>query len=378
MNVSALGFGCMRFPTTDGKATSGAIDEKIARKMLRCAIDAGVNYVDTAYPYHEQESEHLVGRVLKDGYRDRVFLATKMPVWLVEAPGDFDKYLNTQLARLQTDTIDFYLLHALDTGRWDKMQRLNALDWAEKARSDGRIRYIGFSFHDELHVFKKIVDDYEGWDFCQIQYNYMDIDRQAGEEGLRYAADRGLGVVVMEPLRGGRLSNPPESVHAVFRDADERRTPTDWALQWLWDQPEVSVVLSGMSTIDQVAENVASADRSYVGSCTEVDKASVRRARERFLKASIIPCTNCGYCVPCDEGVKIPQNFQLYNDGAMFDDHKTASWWYEATLAETERASACIACGDCEQVCPQKIEISEWMKVVHNVLGEGRPYVREL
>ena len=255
--VSALGFGAMRLPILEND--SSKIDEAEAIRMIRYAIDEGVNYIDTAYPYHGGASEPLVGRALQDGYRERVRLATKLPIWLVESPADFDKFLNEQLTRLQTDHIDFYLLHGLNKTNWPKMQSLNVINWLEQARASGRIRHIGFSFHDSVDVFKQIVDGYDHWDFCQIQYNYMDIERQAGTEGLKYAAARGLGVIVMEPLLGGRLVEPPEVVQEIWDSAPVKRTPANWALQWVWDQPEVPLILSGMSTMQQVEQNVASA-----------------------------------------------------------------------------------------------------------------------
>jgi len=228
--VSALGFGCMRFPIIGGN--SSQIEEKAAAEMLYLAIDQGLNYVDTAYPYHGGQSESFLGKTLQGAYRDKVKLATKLPSWKIEKTRDFDFYLNEQLERLQTDQIDCYLLHTLDKKSWTKIESLGVLNWTEKARADGRIKHLGFSFHDEFDVFKSIVDAYQMWDFCMIQYNYMDQDYQAGKTGLEYAADRGLGVVIMEPLRGGRLVDPPPKIQEIWDEAETIRTPAEWSLQW--------------------------------------------------------------------------------------------------------------------------------------------------
>ena len=373
--VSALGFGCMRLPIK-GEDHSN-IDEPTATKMLHYAMDHGVNYIDTAYPYHGGNSELLVGRVLKGGYREKVRLATKLPCWLVKAAEDFDRYLNEQLEKLQTDHIDFYLLHGVNGQRWQEMRDLDVLGWAEKAIADGRIRYLGFSFHDKYEVFKEIVDAYNQWTFCQIQYNYMDIENQAGTKGLKYATSKGLAVVIMEPILGGRLVNPPQPIQDLWNTAAKKRMPADWALQWLWNQPEVSVVLSGMSTMQHVEENVASADASGINTLTQEELALIERVRDRYQELCPIPCTKCEYCMPCPNGVNIPRNLEVYNEGVMYDKPDQARQAYP-WLPEEERASACIQCRECEELCPQSIPISEWMVHVHGVLGEGQPYVCEL
>ncbi|MCX7683105.1 MAG: aldo/keto reductase [Anaerolineae bacterium] len=370
--VSALGFGCMRLPTIGGDHAK--IDEPEATRMLHYAIDHGVNYIDTAYPYHGGNSESFLGRALQGGYRDRVKLATKLPCWLVESADDFDRFLNEQLQKLQTEHVDFYLLHGLGKERWDKMRGLGILERAERAKADGRIGHLCFSFHDSYEAFKEIVDGYDGWTACQIQYNYMDIENQAGTRGLQYAASRGLAVVVMEPLLGGRLVDPPRPIQEVWDTAPRKRTPADWALQWLWNQPEVSVVLSGMSTMEQVRENIASAAASGVGSLSEEELALIARVREKYRELCPIPCTRCGYCMPCPNGVNIPRNFEIYNEGAMYEKPEHARIVYTRWFPEPERANMCIACRICEDKCPQRIPISDWMPLVHQVLGEGKPY----
>jgi hypothetical protein len=365
---SALGFGCMRLPTIGDDRSN--IDEEKAMRMVRYAIDHGVNYVDTAYPYHGGNSERFVGRVLQDGYREKVHLATKLPVRMVEARDDFDRFLNEQLEKLQTDHIDFYLMHGLRASRWEMVQEFDLLEQAERAKQDGRIRYLGFSFHDTFDVFKEIVDGHD-WTFCQIQYNYMNEEIQAGTKGLEYAASKGLAVVIMEPLLGGKLANPPDPIQEIWDSAKQDRTAVDWALQWLWNKPEVSVVLSGMSTLQQVKENVASADRSGVGSMSDEELAVIAQARDKYNELCPIPCTGCRYCMPCPNGVDIPGNFSIFNNGVMYNAIEEARRRY-SRKAEDERASACIQCQQCEDLCPQDIPISEWMPIVHQVLGEGR------
>ena len=375
LEVSALGFGCMRLPTIDG--VYGNIDEPEATRIVRRAIDNGVNYLDTAYGYHDHNSERFLGRALQDGYREKVHLATKLPVWNVKTADDFDRLLNEQLEKLQTAHIDMYLLHGLDKAEWTKIRDLGVLDWAEGAIDDGRIRYLGFSFHDEYDVFKEIIDAYDRWVFCQIQYNYMDVENQAGTVGLQYAASKGLAVVIMEGLLGGKLVNPPPQVQALWDSASTKRTPADWALQWLWNQPEVTVVLSGMSTMEQVEQNLVSADNSAVGAFTEEELALVAKARETYDALCPIPCTDCKYCMPCPNDVNIPRNFRFYNQGNMYNIPDQAREWY-GRMSEENRASACIQCRECEEKCPQHIVISEWMPIVDDVLAKGQPYVCKL
>lgn len=368
--VSALGFGCMRFPTEDDDRMSAKIKEGEAIRMLRHAIDEGVNYVDTAYPYHGGRSEIVVGKALRDGYREKVRLATKLPVWQVTCAADFDRLLNEQLKKLQTDHIDFYLLHALGKKRWDEIVLKHDLPGqAAKALKDGRIGHLGFSFHDVYGAFEEIVNGSDQWSFCQIQYNYMDTESQAGMRGLKLAAAKGLAVVVMEPLMGGRLADPPRDVREAMDGSKVRRTPAAWALRWLWDQPEVSVVLSGMSAMAQVEENLGIAAEAHVGCMREGEQALIARARELYQARTVIPCTRCNYCMPCPNGVFIPANFEIFNYAHLFDDVATARFRYQVFLNESERSGSCIACGLCEEQCPQKIAISEWMPKVSALLA---------
>lgn len=371
--VSALGFGCMRFPTVDGK--SGSIDQDKVNQMIHRAIEAGINYFDTAYTYHEQTSEIAVGKALQGGLREKVRIATKSPVWKVDEIADFDRFLDEQLERLQTNRIDFYLLHGLNRARWAKIQQLDLLSRAEAAIADGRIRYLGFSFHDNLDTFKMIVDGYDRWDFCQIQYNYMDIDFQAGTAGLKYAASKGLAVVIMESLRGGKLALDLPATKPIRENAASQRTPADWALQWLWNQPEVSVALSGMGSLQQVEENIASANVSGVGTLSADETVVIEQMRQVISSLSPIACTHCEYCLPCPNGVNIPLNFEIYNDAAMYDNLAASRSDYKNWLDEKETAANCIQCEDCLLKCPQEIPISSWMPVLEEVLGLGRPFV---
>ncbi len=373
--LSILGFGCMRLPPRDGQPAGGEIDEPKAIDMIRTAIDAGVNYIDTAYPYHNGESEVVVGRALGDGYRDRVFLATKLPSWLVTSRGDMDRYLDEQLAKLGTDHIDFYLLHGLGAETWENLSRLGVLEFLDSAREDGRIRHPAFSFHDEFPVFREIVDAYE-WTFAQVQYNYMDEQYQAGTQGLRYAAERGLGIVVMEPLRGGLLSGDVQAIHQHLLDAPVRRTPSEWGLRWVWDHPEVTVVLSGMSSMEQVRENLSSATQGLPGSLSPGELAVVGKMRDTFASRVKIPCTGCRYCMPCENGVDIPGCFMYYNQAYTFDAKEKAEGVYLWALNGSFSggipgyASCCVQCGECEEKCPQKFPIREYLQDVAGFFGK--------
>jgi hypothetical protein len=362
--TSALGFGCMRLPCTDAAPMSPHIDEAEAIRMIRFGIDSGINYVDTAYPYHNGNSETVVGKALLDGYRQKVKLATKSPVWLIQKPEDFDTFLNEQLKKLQTDHINFYLLHALSEERWNLVLKFKMLERAEAAIKDGRIGHLGFSFHDKYEAFPKIVDAYGGWTFCQLQYNYVDTDYQAGTQGVSYAAAKGLAVVVMEPLRGGSLANPPRVVRGIFESFPEKRSPAAWGLRWVWNHPEVSLLLSGMTAMPQVEENVRAAEDAEINVMTDAELELIARAKEKLVERTAIPCTRCGYCMPCPNGINIPFNFELYNDAVIYEDVNEAPFRYMRFMAEGERASACVACKACEEKCPQKIPVSEWMPKV--------------
>jgi predicted aldo/keto reductase-like oxidoreductase len=379
LNVSVLGFGCMRLPTENGSGTGAdhfdpnkAINEEETIKMIRYAIDQGVNYFDTAYSYHSGKSEPILGRAVQ-GYRDKVVIATKLPVWLVKEEKDFNKFLDEQMRRLGTDYLDVYLLHGLNRQVWSKMLQLKLFKFLDQIRSDGRIRHVGFSFHDEVKIFKEIVDSYD-WEICQIQYNFFDENYQAGKEGLTYAASKGLGVVVMEPLRGGKLTDriPPE-VKTIWESAEKKRTPAEWALRWVWNHPEVSTALSGVSTMGQIMENIRVANEGEPNSLSEKELSTIAQVKEVYRKMLKIDCTGCGYCMPCETGVDIPLNFSLYNDLFMFKNPEINVFLYKELISPERRASACIECGKCEERCPQHLQIQEALKVVHKALFREKP-----
>ena len=361
--LSILGMGCMRLPLIN-RDDPKSIDEAQATQMVRYAIDHGVNYIDTAYPYHGGESEPFVGRALQDGYREKVFLATKLPTWAIQTREDMDKYLNEQLERLQTDTIDFYLIHGLKRVRWENMKRLGLEGFLNSAIQDGRIRYAGFSFHADRENFKEIVDGYD-WTFCQIQYNYLDENFQAGKEGLEYAAQKGLGIVIMEPLRGGKIAeNVPEAMMQIWNEAETKRTPAEWALRWVWNHPEMSVVLSGMSALKQVQENLQTADQGMAHSLTAQELQLIDRVKVEYKKRIKVDCTNCGYCMPCPNGVNIPDCFARYNTAFLFENFEQMKKNYHDMIPKPQRASQCGACGECEDKCPQHLPIIERLRDV--------------
>ncbi len=371
--VSALGFGCMRLPLLSGGDTS-KINEEKAIAMIRYAIDQGVNYIDTAYPYHSTDrskggaSEPLVAKALKDGYREKVNVATKLPSWLIKTREDMDRYLNEQLKRLEVECIDFYLVHTINTEFWDTLKKAEMGDFLDQAIRDGKIRYAGFSFHDKLPLFKEVADFYD-WSFCQIQYNYLDENFQAGTEGLKYAADKDLGIVIMEPLRGGKLVDLPEEAQMVLERSQKGRTAADWGLRWVWNHPEAGVVLSGMSTMGQVEENLKSAETSRVDSMSEEELAQVEEVKGILREKMRIGCTACEYCLPCPQGVWIPGIFDAYNHYVISKDGNMPT--YFASISPEQASSRCIQCGLCEQHCPQGIAIIKELKKITNLVKRG-------
>ena len=365
LKISALGFGAMRLPVINDEAKN--INEPYTHEIMSYAFDNGVNYVDTAYPYHEGNSETAVGNVLKNGYRDKVYLATKFPTWAMNSTEDFDKYLNEQLKKLQVEQIDFYLLHNLHLKGWNKIKNLKVLECGQKAIKDGRIKYFGFSIHDTFEVFKDIIDSYD-WDMCQIQYNYMNENVQVGTKGLKYAGSKNIPINIMEPLLGGTLANLPEPVKKIWESSNY--DPVDTAFQWLWDKPEIGCVLSGMNTLEQVKSNIKSANTSQVNSMREETFKLISKTVNEISRVNPIPCTKCRYCVPCPIGIDIPRMLEMYNalkvhEGAQDFLNKAL---YTNTIPKENNAGACIKCKKCESKCPQSIKISEWMPKIHETL----------
>jgi predicted aldo/keto reductase-like oxidoreductase len=373
--LSILGFGCMRLPLNPDTS----VDKARAIAQIRGAIDRGVNYLDTAWPYHGGQSEPLLGRALKEGYRERVKLATKLPCWMIRGRADMDRYLNAQLAKLDTGCIDYYLLHALNGSSWDTLAGLGVAEFLDTALADGRIKNAGFSFHGLLDDFKRIVDAYP-WTFCQIQYNFLDQENQAGTEGLEYAAARDLGVVIMEPLRGGNIGLPeaPPAVAQIWRQAETQRTPVEWALRWVWNHPAVTVVLSGMNEEAHIEENLAIAEAALPGSLSPAECDLVDEAAQKYRELMKVGCTGCGYCMPCPEGVMIPAAFELYNKLHLFGETHITKLSYVLRMSggmggrEPGFASQCVACGECLEKCPQNLEIPDLLAEVTDEMEDDQ------
>ncbi len=361
--LSILGFGCMRFP-----AKGGGIDEPRSIALIRSAIDGGVNYFDTAYFYYAGRSESLLGEALTGGYRSKVKIATKLPPYMVSKLEGAKKIFETQCTKLKTDYIDYYLLHILsDKATLDRMIQIGVMEWLEKLKQEGRIRNIGFSFHGEKTDFEELLRAYP-WDFCQIQYNYLDENNQATKSGLELAGSMGIPVIIMEPLRGGKLvNNLPAEVVKAFRDFDEERTPANWALRWIWNHPQVTVVLSGMSDEQQLEENLEIASMARANSLSPEELAVFDRVKKIILEKTRVPCTACAYCMPCPYGVNIPGCFSVYNDKYLLNLKRNRRK-YMQTLGITSKhpayASLCTECGKCERHCPQNIAIRKELKAV--------------
>ena len=358
-DVSLLGFGAMRLPTIKGG--KGEIDEAEAIRMIRYAIDNGVNYIDTAYVYHARQSEAVVGKALKDGYREKVLLATKMPFWILDKPEGMDALFEEQLESLGVDCIDMYLMHGIEIDRWETVKAWNIWDFLVKKRGEGKIRFIGFSSHCETPAqFIEMLDEYP-WDFCQLQINYMDKDLQAGTEGYNYAVSKGVPIVVMEPLKGGKLTDiMPPSVNKYWESLGSGRSPAEWALRWVANLPGVLTILSGMTAMEQLEENIRVLSDADAGALSEAELGVIEKAAEEYRKLIAYPCTACGYCLPCTANIQIPKVINFRNWCDIYG--KTAKTQVEFNIWLDTKPSECTECGKCEAACPQHLEIMRAMK----------------
>jgi predicted aldo/keto reductase-like oxidoreductase len=366
--VSILGFGCMRLPT-DGRYEH--IDRKKATSLLDFALESGVNYLDTAYTYHGinlregGDSELFLGEYLQDKVvREDVYLSTKLPSWLINEKRDLDKYLNSQLKRLKTDYIDFYLLHSVKERNWSHLEEVGVLDFLDAALADGRIRYTGFSSHDNTELFNDVVDAYK-WDMCLIQYNYLDENIQVGRKGLKHANSRKMGVAVMEPLKGGVLADCiPEEVAEIWDNAPVQRTPAEWAFRYLWNHKEINTVLSGMHNMQHLVENIFTAAEGEPQSLTSQELKIMEEVKKLYKDKIAVECSRCEYCMPCPNGVNIPQCLSYLNQAAMLNDAQNVHTQYHFMLKDDEKADNCLGCGLCEEICTQNIPIREKIKQV--------------
>lgn len=358
---SLLGFGCMRFPTYKDAQGNYKIDYPLTEEMIEYALEKGVNYIDTAYPYHNGESEIVVGKIMKKYPRDSFFLATKLPMWKVDSKESVRNIFNEQLEKLQMDYVDFYLLHALDRGRFDKVIEYEVIQECLKLKEEGKIKYLGFSFHDDYEVFERIINHYD-WDFCQIQFNYMDTEEQAGLKGLKLAGEKNIPVVIMEPIKGGSLANLSDDVNRVFKSYNEQASAASWALRYVASFPEVMTVLSGMSNFEQVKDNINTF--TDFKELNEEENELVVKVKDLINSKIKSRCTGCEYCMPCPRGVNIPRAFRTWNVWSMYNKGESFINQYKNGIKETGSPLNCIACGKCEKLCPQKISIIEDLKKV--------------
>ena len=361
--VSRLGFGTMRLPTRP-EGDKNVIDRPAAIALLRRGIDGGINYVDTAYGYLGGESEIVTGLALKDGYREKVRLTTKLPPWVLREEKDMNRVLDEQLKKLDVPYVDFYILHALNKDTFAKMQSFHYQDFLRQAIRDGRIKRTGFSFHDDRETFLKILRDWDQWGMAQIQFNYLDDQEQATEEGLKEAGKRGVPLVIMEPLRGGALANPPADVARLIAEKGKKRSAVEWAFAFVADYPQVATILSGMSTEEQLTDNLRIFDTLTVGGMTEEDRRFTSALKAAYLSRMPVKCTGCAYCQPCPQNVHIPDIFESYNESKMFDRTQRFARSYARMKEKEMDASRCVQCGHCESVCPQQLPIIDWLQKV--------------
>lgn len=362
--VSAFGMGCMRVPHVKDEHGNKIIQREEAIKMIRYAADHGVTYFDSARMYFNGDCDALLGEALAGGYREKVKVVSKIPPRFVNSEEEFNNTLDDMLKKLQTDYLDVLLAHDMNREAWDRFQQMGMYQWMEKAKQAGKIKAIGFSFHDDFETYKEVIDYYP-WDMSQIQMNILDVDNQATIEGMKYAASKGMAIVIMEPLRGGGLANPPEPIQEIYRSYPDKRSPVEWALRFMYNFPEVSCILSGVSTMEQLQDNIRIFENAQPNSMSEDELKMIDTVRETYKKLIKVPCTGCSYCVPCPKGVNIPSVFELYNDGAMYGGYETIKERYQRRIDSGNSADHCVQCGACEKKCPQHIPIIQRLKEAH-------------
>lgn len=361
IECSAFGIGCMRFPTTKNEKGETVVIQEIANEILHTAIDNGVNYIDTAYVYSDRQNEKAVGIALQGGYREKVNIATKLPIWDVKSKEDMYRLYEIQRTNLQVDCIDFYLVHALNRDQWRRMRDLGVREFLDDLKAQKKIRYACFSFHDNYEAFEEIINDYD-WDMCQIQFNYMDIDNQATIKGVELAGKKNIPIVIMEGLQGGRLANVPASVKEVFDSYPVKHTPAEWAFRWLCNFPQVATVLSGVTNLEQTYQNLETFDKTGVGIMTPEELAVVDKAREEYMRRIKIGCTGCRYCMPCPMEVDIPGIFGTWNEAYKFRDNIAGNGHYRRLTNDGHGADKCVSCGKCMEKCPQSLQIPEMLQ----------------
>ena len=366
LDVSLLALGTMRLPVIDGNFDK--IDEPKAIELIRYALDNGVNYIDTAYPYHGGNSEFVVGKALKDGYREKAILVTKNPVWNVKEYDDFEKYLDEQLEKLGVEYIDIYLLHALNKKSWENIKKLGCIKFLNEMIKKGKIKVPSFSIHDDYSLFKEVIDSYK-WPIAMMQMNYMDINNQVTLKGIKYAEEKGVSIAIMEPLKGGQLANLPKSINTIFAKTKVELNPVERSFRWIANMSNVKVILSGMSTIDQLKENIKIISKLEADVISKEELEIYEEVRETLDKRVKVPCTECRYCMPCPHGVNIPGNFTQYNKSSIYEDVKGPSYVYQKLFSDKERANKCVLCGECEPKCPQNIRIMDELKNVDKALN---------
>ena len=380
-SLSVLGYGCMRFRKKSGKSGGifSSFDEELAKEQVMYAIENGVNYLDTAWPYHAGASESFLGEhILSDkAVRKKVYIATKLPCMMIYRKEKIEDIFEKQLQKLKVDYIDYYLMHSLDGPTWERMKRLDIVAFLEKIKREKKVRHVGFSFHGSHDEFIKISDDY-GWDFVQVQFNILDENFQAGIKGINHAAKKNMGVIVMEPLRGGSLVGEiPKEVKELYDGAPVKRSPADWALSWILSNPDITLVLSGMNETEHIKENIEIADKSRPGMLSGAELEIINRVRDKYLELMQVGCTGCGYCMPCPAGINIPDAFKYLNSYHMFKNGKSRLDYALYAGAKTEDGkphwtTSCIDCGKCEKACPQNIEVrKEFEKVRRHMENAG-------